>query len=59
MWNMKFIIIQVATGATGILTNVLKKHLKAIPGKHSIETLQKTPILGTSHIIRKILHSET
>jgi len=29
-----------------------------IPGKHSIDSLQKTAILGTSHIIRKVLQCE-
>jgi hypothetical protein len=28
----------------------LTKNLEAIPGKHSIHSLQKTAILGTSHI---------
>jgi hypothetical protein len=30
----------------------LRKNLEAMPGKHSIDSLQKTAILGTSHIIR-------
>jgi hypothetical protein len=34
----------------------LRKKLEAIPGKHSIDSLQKTAILGTSHIIRKNSH---
>jgi hypothetical protein len=46
-------------GATGIVTKGLKKHLKAIPGKQSIDPLQKTAVLGTSHITRKVLQSET
>jgi hypothetical protein len=29
--------------------------LEAVPGKHSTDSLQKTAILGTSHIIRKVL----
>ena len=29
-----------------------------VPGKHSIDSLQKTAILGTSHIIRKVLLCE-
>jgi len=33
--------------------------LEDIPGKHSIDSLQKTAILGTSHIIRKVLQCET
>ena len=35
----------------------LRKNLEAVPGKHSIDSLQKTAILGTSHIIRKVLQS--
>jgi hypothetical protein len=30
-------------------------HLESTPGKHSTDSLQKTAILGTSHIIRKVL----
>ena len=48
----------VKTGATGIVTRSLKKILEAVPGKHSIDSLQKTAILGTSHIIRKVLQCE-
>jgi hypothetical protein len=59
MWNLKTRVIPVIIGATGIVTNSLRKNLEAIPGKHSIDSLQKTAILGTSHIIRKILQCET
>jgi hypothetical protein len=36
----------------------LRKNLEAVPGKHSTDSLQKTAILGTSHIIRKVLQCE-
>ena len=36
----------------------LKEKFETIPGKHSIDSLQKTAILGTSHIIRKVLQCE-
>jgi hypothetical protein len=42
----------------GIVTRSLRKHLEAVPGKHSIDSLQKTAILGTSHLIRKVLQCE-
>jgi hypothetical protein len=32
-----------------------KENLEAIPLKHSTDSLQKTAVLGTSHIIRKVL----
>jgi hypothetical protein len=44
---------------TIIVTTDLKKNLEAIPGKHSIDSLQKTAILGTSHIIHKVVQFET
>jgi hypothetical protein len=59
MWNRKCTIIPVITGITGIVTRNLRKNFGAIPGKHSIDPLQKTAILGTSHTIRKVLQCET
>jgi hypothetical protein len=59
MWNLKFTIIPVIIGATGIVTRSLRKNLEAVPGKHSLDSLQKIAILGTSHIIRKVLQCET
>ena len=58
-WNMKCMIIPVIIGVTGMATRGLKKVLKAIPGTHSIDTLQNTAVPETSHIIRKVLLSET
>jgi len=58
MWNLKCTIIPVKIGATGIVMRSLRKNLEAVAGKHSIDSLQKTAILGTSHIIRKVLQSE-
>jgi fructose-1,6-bisphosphatase/sedoheptulose 1,7-bisphosphatase-like protein len=57
--NLKCMIVPVIIGATGIVTESLSENLEAMPGKHSIESLQKTAILGTSHIIRKVLQCET
>jgi hypothetical protein len=59
MWNLKCTIIPVIIGATGIVTKSVRKNLEAIPGKQSIDSLRKTAILGTSHIIRKVLQCET
>jgi hypothetical protein len=58
MWNLKCTIIPVIIGATGIVTQNLRKNLEAIPGKHSIDSLQKSAIRGTSHIIQKVLQCE-
>jgi len=35
-----------------------RKNLETVPGKHLIDSLQKTAILETSHIIRKVLQCE-
>jgi hypothetical protein len=59
MWNMKCFVIPIIIGATGIETRGLKKYRETIRGKHSIDSLQKTAVLGTSHIIRELLQSET
>jgi hypothetical protein len=59
MWNLKCTIIPVIIGATGTVTKILRKNLEAIPGKQSIDSLQKTAILGTPHIVRKALQCET
>jgi hypothetical protein len=58
MWNMKCFVIPVITGATGIVTRGLKKYLEKITGKHSIDSLQKTAVLGPSHLIRTVIQSE-
>ena len=42
-----------------IIMRSARKNLEAVPGKHSIDSLQKTAIIGTSHIIRKVLQCET
>jgi len=58
MWNLKCMIVPVIIGATGIVTRSLKKNLETVPGKHSIDSLQKTAVLGTAHIIWKVLQCE-
>ena len=44
---------------TGIVTRSVRKNLEAVSVKHSIDSLQKTAKLGTSHIIRKVLQCGT
>jgi hypothetical protein len=58
MWNLKCKIIPGIIGATRIVTKGSWKNLEVIPGKHSIDSLQKAAVLGTSHIIWKVLQSE-
>jgi hypothetical protein len=58
MWNMKCFVIPAIFGAKGTETKGLKKS-ENDTGKASIDSPQKTAVLGTSHIIRKVLQSET
>jgi hypothetical protein len=58
MWNLKCTIIPAIIGVTGMVTRSLRKNLEDMPGKHSIDSLQKTATLGTSHIIRQVLQCE-
>jgi hypothetical protein len=55
MWNVKTNVIPVKIGATGTISKSLRQYLSNIPGKHEIKELQKTAILGTTHILRKVL----
>jgi fructose-1,6-bisphosphatase/sedoheptulose 1,7-bisphosphatase-like protein len=59
MWNLKCMNKPVVIGTTGIIKKSLRKNLEAIPGKHSIDSLQQTAVLGTSHVIRKVLQCGT
>jgi len=55
MWNVKTKVIPVIIGATGTISKSFRKYVSNIPGKHEVKELQKTAILGTTHILRKVL----
>jgi len=55
MWNVKTKVIPVIIGATGTISNSFRKYVSDIPGKHEVKKLQKTAILGTAHILQKVL----
>jgi len=42
-------------GATGTISKAFRKYVSNIPGKHGVKELQKTAILGTAHILWKVL----
>jgi len=59
MWNLKCTNIPVIIGATGIVTRSLtKKFGRRTRKTFYIYSLQKIAMLGTSHIIRKVLQCE-
>jgi hypothetical protein len=54
MWNLKARVIPVIIRATGTISKSFRKHVSTIPGNHGAKELQKTAILGTAHILRKV-----
>jgi hypothetical protein len=55
MLNVKTRVIPVIIGATGTISKSFRKYVSTIPGNHEVRELQKATILGTAHIIRKVL----
>jgi hypothetical protein len=55
MWNVKTKAIPVIIGTTGTISKSFRKYVSNIPGKHEVKKLHKTAILGTAHILRKVL----
>ena len=52
MWNVK---TKVIPDATGTISKSFRKYVSNIPGNHEVKELQKTAILGTAHILRKMV----
>jgi len=55
IWNVTTKLAQEITGATGTTSKYFRKYLSNIPGKREIKELQKTAILDTAHILRKVI----
>jgi hypothetical protein len=55
MWNVKTKVIQVIIGTTGTISKSFRKYVSNMPGNHEVKELQKTAILRTAHILRKVL----
>ena len=55
MWNVKTKVIPVIIEATGTTSKSFRKYVSNITGNHEVKELQKTAILGTVHMIRKVL----
>ena len=47
-------VIPVKIGATGTISKTFRKYVSNIPGNH-VKELQKTAILGTAHVLWKVL----
>jgi hypothetical protein len=55
MWTVKTQVRPVIIRATGTISKSFRKYFSSIPAKHNTKELQKTAILGTAHILRKVL----
>jgi hypothetical protein len=55
VWNVKARVIPVIIGATGTISKSFRKYVSSIPGNHEVREQQKTAILGTAHILWKVL----
>jgi len=53
--NVKTKVIPVIIGATRTIPKTFRKYVSNIPGNREVTELQKTAILGTAHILRKVL----
>jgi hypothetical protein len=53
--NIKSEVIPVIIGATGTISKSLRQYVNNIPGKHEINKLQKTAVLGIAHLLREVL----
>jgi hypothetical protein len=53
--ELKTRVIPVIIGATGTISKSFRKYVSNLPGNHEFRELQKIAILGTAHILRKVL----
>jgi len=53
--ELKTNVIPVKIRATGTISRSFRKYVSNIPGKHEVKKLQKTALLGTAHMLRKVL----
>ena len=55
IWQMKTEIIPVVMGALGVIKKGSEKFISEIPGNINLQEIQKTTLLGTAHILWKVL----
>jgi len=55
VWGLKTETVPVVTGAFGLIKKGLENYTQKIPGNIKMEELQKISLLGTAHILRKVL----
>jgi hypothetical protein len=55
MWNVKAKVIPVIMGTNGTVSKSLGIYLCDVLGKHEIKALHNAAILGTAHVLWKVL----
>ena len=55
MWQMKTEIIPVVVGALGVVKKGSEKFIGEIPGNINLQEIQKTTLVGTAHILWKVI----
>ena len=55
MWDVKATVIPILVGVLGTVSEELENHLKTIGIPIVISCLQKTALLGTAFILRRVL----
>ena len=57
MWHCRTLVVPVVLGALGTVHAGIARWLDIIPGHHNLQHLQKTVLLGSTRILRKIMSS--
>ena len=55
MWSVRGTVIPIVMGALGVVTKTLPGYCALVSQNLNVFNLQKSSLLGTSHIIRKVL----
>ena len=55
MWRMETVVVPVVVGALGTISKDFQNYIKYLPDNTCCKEIQKIALLGTAHILRKIL----
>ena len=56
LWNLRTVkVIPIVIGCLGTYTPNLPRFLKELPGKHPVAPLLKSAVLGSAHLLRRVL----
>ena len=56
VWQLRKVqVVPIVVGALGAVTSNFQKHLDSVSCKLKVSNIQKTTLLGSAHILRKVL----